>query len=99
MVMENNDKMKVLSIPDKCTNDEALGYHLLNTFAEVYRRRRNHEIDDLQWQSWKNWMNLAVQHRSMIKIWKDVELQRYFDPMFTKFMNTEILPLIVNTVE
>lgn len=96
MVMENNNKMKILSLPNNCTNDEALGYHLLNTFAEAFEKRRNHEIDDNQWQSWKSWMNLSVQHKSMIKIWKDVELQHYFDPVFTKFMNVEILPFIVN---
>jgi hypothetical protein len=96
MIMKNNERMKILSIPEKCTHDEALGYHLLNTFAEVFEKRKNMEIDDLQWQSWKSWMSLSIQHKSMIKIWEDAELQHYFDPLFHKFMNSEMFPLLIN---
>jgi hypothetical protein len=94
--MTNKDKLKLLNLPNKCTHDEALGYHLLNTFAEVFERRQQNEIDDQQWQSWKNWISLACQHKSMIKIWNDAELQNYFDPLFHRFMNTEVFPLLIN---
>jgi hypothetical protein len=94
--MINKDKLKLLSLPSKCSHDEALGYHLLNTFAEIFERRSKNEIGDQEWQSWKSWISLACQHKSMIKIWNDVELRNYFDPLFHKFMNTEIFPLLIN---
>jgi len=58
----------------------------------MYQRK---VVNDNEWSGWLRWIKSAFQHGDLYDIWKNnIELEKWFDPAFQKFINNEIIPSV-----
>lgn len=96
MVMQRNKEC--IKVINNTSSNEAFAYHLLNTFSECFDQYHQDKMSEEQWNSWKNWIKLAFQHQTLMKIWTgDSALKSYFKPEFQKFIEKEVIALALYT--
>jgi hypothetical protein len=97
-MMENPNLIKIVSKDEKeFTSELAFSYHVLYTFAHAFHMYQRKVVSDNEWSGWLRWMKSAFQHGSLYDIWKNnIELEKWFDPAFSEFINKEIVPTIKN---
>jgi hypothetical protein len=97
-MMENPNLIKIVSKDEKeFTSELAFSYHVLYTFAHAFHMYQRKVVSDNEWSGWLRWMKSSFQHGSLYDIWKNnIELEKWFDPAFSEFINKEIVPTIKN---
>jgi hypothetical protein len=95
-MIENPDLIKVVSKDEKdFTSELAFSYHILYTFAHAFHMYQRKVVSENEWSGWLRWMKSSFQHGSLYEIWKNnIELEKWFDPAFTEFINKEIVRAI-----
>jgi hypothetical protein len=43
-----------------------------------------------QWAGWLRWMKTVFERSKTSEIWKNMELEKWFDPAFQEFVNREL---------
>ena len=96
MMVNNPELIKVVSKSESdFTPDLAFSYHVLYTFAHAFHMRQRGVVRDNEWAGWSRYITSAFQHGDIYKIWKNnIELEKWFDPDFQKFINDEIIPAV-----
>jgi hypothetical protein len=97
-MMEHPNLIKIVSKDEKeFTSELAFSYHVLYTFAHAFHMYQRKVVSDNEWSGWLRWMKSSFQHGSLYDIWKNnIELEKWFDPAFSEFINKEIVPTIKN---
>jgi hypothetical protein len=62
----------------------------LNLTIEGAMRQRD-LLSDAEWRTYIQWMRNAFQRGTISERWKQIEEDRYLDPDFQNFINTEVL--------
>jgi hypothetical protein len=94
-MIENPNLIKVVSKDEDFTSELAFSYHILYTFAHAYHMYQRKVVSDNEWSGWLRWIKSAFQHGALYDIWKNnIELEKWFDPSFQKFVNDEIIPSV-----
>ena len=96
MMVNNPELIKVVSKSESdFTPDLAFSYHVLYTFAHAFHMRQREVVRDNEWAGWRRYIISAFQHGDIYEIWKNnIELEKWFDPDFQKFINDEIIPAV-----
>ncbi len=96
MMVNNPELIKVVSKSESdFTPDLAFSYHVLYTFAHAFHMRQRGVVRDNEWAGWSRYITSAFQHGDIYEIWKNnIELEKWFDPDFQKFINDEIIPAV-----
>ena len=95
-MIENPNLIKVVSKGEKnFTSELAFSYHILYTFAHAFHMYQRKVVSNNEWSGWLRWIKSAFQHGDLYDIWKNnIELEKWFDPAFSEFINKEIVPTI-----
>jgi hypothetical protein len=96
MMVDSPELIKVVSKTEShFTPDLAFSYHVLYTFAHAFHMYQRKVVSDNEWSGWLRYIRSAFQHGEIYEIWKNnIDLEKWFDPSFQKFINDEILPSI-----
>jgi hypothetical protein len=94
-MIENPSLIKVVSKDEDFSSELAFSYHILYTFAHAFHMYQRKVVNDNEWSGWLRWIKSAFQHGDLYDIWKNnIELEKWFDPAFQKFINNEIIPSV-----
>ena len=52
--------------------------------------RKRKVLDDNEWAGWSQWMRHIFRRGTIKETWKQIEPDRWFNPDFQNFVNTEI---------
>jgi hypothetical protein len=58
--------------------------------------RQRRVLSDNEWTGWMRWMKSAFEQGTISDIWKNIEVEKWFDPAFEEFINKELIPTIKN---
>ena len=83
---------KVLSKVDAESSELAYAYDILFTFAHAFHMRQRKVLNDNEWTGWVRWYKSAFKQGTLMEIWqKTIEMEKWFDPAFHDFINSEIV--------
>jgi hypothetical protein len=87
---------KVLSKLEEATPELAYAYDILFTFAHAFHMRQRKVLNDNEWTGWVRWYKSAFKEGRLMEIWqRTIEMEKWFDPAFHDFINTEIVPVSI----
>ena len=87
---------KVLSKVDEESPELAYAYDILFTFAHAFHMRQRKVLNDNEWTGWVRWYKSAFKLGGLMEIWqRTIEMEKWFDPAFHNFINTEIVPVSI----
>jgi len=66
-------------------------YYILSVWSHAYAMRQRALLNDSEWRNYIQWMKNAFQRGTINERWKQIESDRWLDPAFQKFINTEII--------
>jgi hypothetical protein len=58
--------------------------------------RQRRVLSDNEWTGWMRWMKSAFEQGTISEIWKNIGVEKWFDPAFEEFINKELIPTIKN---
>ena len=87
---------KILSKADEESPELAYAYDILFTFAHAFHMRQRKVLNDNEWTGWVRWYKSAFKEGRLMEIWQTtIEMEKWFDPAFHDFINTEIVPVSI----
>ena len=87
---------KILSKVDEESPELAYAYDILFTFAHAFHMRQRKVLNDNEWTGWVRWYKSAFKEGRLMEIWQTtIEMEKWFDPAFHDFINTEIVPVSI----
>ena len=91
LAMEDPSIAKVIDTRDYANKKElAFSFYILWICAHAYAMRQRRVLNDNEWAGWLQWMRNSFQRGTIDEIWKQIEPDRWFNPAFQNFINTEI---------
>jgi hypothetical protein len=66
-------------------------YYILSVWSHAYAMRQRALLNDSEWRNYIQWMRNAFQRGTINERWKQIESDRWLDPAFQNFINTEIV--------
>jgi hypothetical protein len=95
-MVDRPELIKVVSnVKSDWSPDVAFTYYILYTFAHVFHMRQRKVVSDNEWTGWLRWMKSAFEQGTIAEIWKNIEVEKWFDPAFQEFINKELLTPVV----
>ena len=86
-VMDN--RPSTIDYPDK--KEMAFSFYILWICAHAYAMRQRRVLDDNEWAGWLQWMRNCFRRGIIGEIWKQIESDKWSNPAFQQFINTEIV--------
>jgi hypothetical protein len=66
--------------------------HLLLTFAHAYHLHQRKVVSDNEWAGWLRRMRSSFEQGQIREYWESgIELDKWFDPAFSEFIDREIV--------
>lgn len=85
--------IKVVNKVDANSPEVAYAYDILFTFAHVFHMWQRKVLSDNEWAGWFLWMNSAFKQGEIMDLWKkNIQMEKWFDPDFVKFVNKVLIP-------
>ena len=96
LVLEHPSLFKVMDKLESNASESESGqylfsYYILSMCAQAYMMRQRNVVKESEWRSYSEWMVNCFQRGTISEIWKRIEKDRWFDPSFQKFINSEII--------
>ena len=93
LTIEKPQLMTIVSNVDSDQTEEmAFTYHLLQTFAHAYHMYQRKVVSDNEWIGWLRRMRSCFDQGKIREYWEGgLELEKWFDPAFEDFINSEIV--------
>ncbi|PWU80159.1 MAG: hypothetical protein DLM72_13635 [Candidatus Nitrosopolaris wilkensis] len=66
-------------------------YYILNIWSHAYAMRQRDVLNDAEWRTYTQWMTNCFRKGTMSERLKHIEEDRYLNPAFQNFINTEIM--------
>ena len=94
LVLQHPSLFKVM---DKLESDGSesgqylFSYYFLSMCSQAFVMRQRNVLKESEWKSYAEWMINCFQRGTISEIWKRIEKDRWFDPSFQKFINSEII--------
>lgn len=66
-------------------------YYILSVWAHAYAMRQRALLNDSEWRNYIQWMRNGFQRGTINERWKQIESDRWLDPAFQNFINTEVV--------
>ena len=87
-VVDNADK---LGLTASELEHHLFSYYILSIWSHAYAMRQRDLLNDAEWRVYIRWMRNAFRRGTISERWKQIEEDRYLDPDFQNFINTEVL--------
>jgi hypothetical protein len=95
MGVEQPELIKVVSnVQSNLSPDVAYAYHILFTFRHAFHMRQRKVLRDNEWIGWLRWMKSAFGQGTISEIWKNIEVEKWFDPAFQEFIDKELAEVV-----
>jgi hypothetical protein len=91
LAMEHPSIQKVIDNEGKPSRELAFSFYVLWICAHAYAMRQRKVLKDIEWTGWLQWMKNCFRKGTIGETWKRVEPDRWFDPAFQNFVNTELV--------
>ena len=93
MLVERPELVKMLNKNVVNPSPELVfSFKILYMCAHAYRMRERKVLTDNEWEGWLRWMRTVFSQGEIGVQWKkSIEPQKWFDPAFQNFIDTEIL--------
>jgi hypothetical protein len=91
LAMEDPSIQKVIDNEGKPSRELAFSFYVLWICSHAYAMRQRKVLNDIEWTGWLQWMKNCFRKGTIGETWKQVEPDRWFDPAFQNFVNTELV--------
>jgi hypothetical protein len=93
MAVERPQLIRIVSnVESDLTEEIAITYHLLHTFAHTYHMYQRKVVSDNKWTGWLRMMRSCFEQGKVREYWEGgLELEKWFDPAFEDFINNEVV--------
>jgi len=88
---EDKSIQGVLDNEVKYSREEAYSFYILWICSHAYSMRKRNVLDDNEWVGWLQWMRHIFRRGTIKQWWKQLEPDKWFNPDFQNFLNTEVL--------
>jgi hypothetical protein len=95
--MEHPSIQGVIDSEVKLSREESYSFYILWICSHAYAMRKRKVLDDNEWVGWQQWMRHIFRRGTIKETWKQIEPDRWFNPDFQNFINTEIVGAKVQT--
>ena len=75
----------------KLSREESYSFYILWICSHAYAMRKRKVLDDNEWVGWQQWMRYIFRRGTIKDTWKQIEPDRWFNPDFQNFIDTEIV--------
>jgi hypothetical protein len=89
--MEDPSIQRVLDSEVKLSREESYSFYILWICSHAYAMRKRNVLDDTEWVGWSQWMRHIFRRGTIKETWKQIEPDKWFNPDFQSFINTEIV--------
>jgi hypothetical protein len=89
--MEDPSIQKVIDNEGKPSRELAFSFYIIWICSHAYAMRQRKVLNDIEWTGWLQWMRNCFRKGTIGETWKQVEPDRWFDPAFQNFVNTELV--------
>lgn len=89
-VMEDPSIQRVIDKEVNLSKEGAYSYYILWICSHAYAMRKRNILDDNEWAGWLQWMRHIFRRGAIKEEWKQIEQDKWFNPDFRNFLNTEI---------
>ena len=89
--MEDPSIQGVIDNEVKLSREESYSFYILWICSHAYAMRKRKVLDDNEWAGWSQWMRHIFRRGTIKETWKQIEPDRWFNPDFQNFVNTEIV--------
>ena len=89
--MEDPSIQRVLDSEVKLSREESYSFYILWICSHAYAMRKRNVLDDTEWVGWSQWMRHIFLRGTIKETWKQIEPDKWFNPDFQNFINTEIV--------
>jgi len=93
MLVERPELVKVLNKSQSSLSpDLVFAYYILYACAHAFHMRQRKVLSDNEWAGWLRWMKSAFDGGTVGEYWvKSIQPEKWFDPAFQDFINSEII--------
>jgi hypothetical protein len=89
--MEDPSIQRVIDHEVKLSQEEAYSFYILWICSHAYAMRKRKVLDDNEWTGWLQWMRHIFRRGTIKETWKQIESDKWFNPDFQNFINSEIV--------
>jgi hypothetical protein len=93
-LQEDPSLLKVINneLPGESRKERHFAYEILLMCAHIYHMRERKILSENEWNGELKWMKNAFRRGLIRKTWKDDRMEEWFDPAFSDFVNSELVP-------
>src|SRR6266487_4337911 len=91
IIMADPSIGNVIDNEGKPSRELAFSFYILWICSHAYAMRQRKVLNDIEWTGWLQWMRNCFRKGTIGETWKQVEPDRWFDPAFQNFVNTELV--------
>jgi hypothetical protein len=73
------------------SEEQMFSYYILSICSHAYAMHQRDVLNDAEWRTYTQWMRNFFQRGTIRERWKKIEEERWFNPDFQNFINTEIV--------
>jgi hypothetical protein len=95
--MEDPSIQGVIDNEVKLSREESYSFYILWICSHAYAMRKRNVLDDNEWQGWLHWMRHIFRRGTIKETWKQIEPDKWFNPDFQNFIDTEIVAAKLQT--
>ena len=95
--MEDPSIQRVLDSEVKLSREESYSFYILWICSHAYAMRKRNVLDDTEWVGWSQRMRHIFRWGTIRDTWEQIEPDKWFNPDFQNFINTEIVGAKVQT--
>jgi len=81
----------IYNAPADILAEQPFAYYVLFMCSHAYHMRQRKILSDNEWSGWLQWMKNAFRYGSILKRWREDQMETWFDPSFRTFINSEII--------
>jgi hypothetical protein len=73
------------------SEEQMFSYYILSICSHAYSMHQRDVLNDAEWRTYTQWMRNFFQRGTIIERWKKIQEDKWFNPDFQNFINTEII--------
>jgi hypothetical protein len=91
LIIEKPSMQKVIYKLEKPSEDLAFAYYILWICSHAYSMRERNVLNENEWTGWLQWMRNCFKYGTIREQWKQIQSERWLNPLFENFVNKEII--------
>ncbi len=90
IMMEDPSMQRVIDSYENPTREMTFSISVLWICSQAYTMHQKRLLSDSEWDGWLQWMRRCFQRGTIKEAWKQIEPDKWFNPEFQQFINTEV---------